>query len=542
MNFSFSMRFISLFNTKTASVICILIALVYRILNVIYVSYIGRDKIILMQQSKNLLHGKGLSIERYYTSNLEVPVYDFTPFWPPGYPIVLAPFLKIFGYDLYWATISLDIVCVIAFIFIVRKILFEIDFTLPAINIITLITGCFEYAFIYESAPTDILSLVLFLTGLLFILRSAKEDQTKYSNLVIASIFLFLPCIFRYSYPPLSIAVPIGLVFIGWYLKNNAFIKKGLVSLAVISLLIVVFLISLRIITGSAGYIVDTGRGFFPENFTQWTPFLVESFINKTFATSQLINRTGISVTQSVSVLKIVNAIFFIGLLFVSIYLFFKRRTFKPSTSFENFLMIGFFISAATCVSLSYLSITFKPQPGWGNYQEEPRYFMFINLYLQIAFVGWIFLYSPCKKNLLQKIIVSVFSLLLFVEVTHNIYFQTKATINPHKYVSPYEEQDYIYFINLIRSCAHDNPGTEIYVVADNDELFLLLTNYLGYKGIYDGFNMLKGMPPVKRRTILILALYDNQIADYKSFIIAQNAKFLTNINQVNFYRVDLLP
>src|SRR6188474_180108 len=152
MNSSFSKRFISLFNTKTASVICILTALVYRILNVIYVSYIGRDKIILMQQSKNLLHGKGLSIERYYTSNLEVPVYDFTPFWPPGYPIVLAPFLRIFNYDLYWATITLDMVSVAAFIFVVRKILFEIDFPLPAVNLITLVTGCFEYAFIYESA------------------------------------------------------------------------------------------------------------------------------------------------------------------------------------------------------------------------------------------------------------------------------------------------------------------------------------------------------------------------------------------------------
>lgn len=536
------MRFISLFNTRTASAICILVALAYRIANVIYVSYLGRDKIILMQQSKNLLQGKGLSIERYYTSNLEMPIYDFTPFWPPGYPIVLAPFLKIFGYDLYWATISVDIVSVAAFIFIVRKILFEIEFPLPAVNIITLITGCFEYAFIYESAPTDILSFVLFLTGLLFILRSVRENEPKYLNLVIASIFLFLPCTFRYSYPPLSIAVPIGLVFIGWYQKNSAFIKKGLVSLAVISLLIITFLISLKTKTGSAGYIVDTGRGFFPENFIHWTPFIVESFINKTFATSQLINRTGISVSQGLFVLKTLNAVFFIGLAFVSIYLFSRRRVFKTTISFENFLLIGFFISAATCISLSYLTLTFRPQPGWGNYQEEPRYFMFINLYLQIAFVGWIFLYSSWKKSLSKKIIISVFSLLLFIEVTHNIYFQTKATLSPHKYVSPYEEQDYVYFINLIKSSARENPGTEIYVIADNDELFLLLTNYLGHKGIYDGFNLVKALPSVKRKTILILALYDNQIADYKSFITAQNAKFLTNINQVNFYRVDLLP
>lgn len=535
------MRFLLLLTTKTASVICIVIALTYRILNLIYFSYIGRDKIILMQQSKNLLHGNGLSIARYYTSNPEVPVYDFTPFWPPGYPVVLAPFLKFFNYDLYRATISLDILGVIAFIFILRRILFEIDFPLAAVNIMTLIAGCFEYAFIYESGPTDIVSFDLFLTGILFTLRCIKKKEIKYLALVTASVFLFLPCTFRYSYPPLSIAVPVAIISIGWYLKDKAFIKKGLVSLAIISLLMVAFFISLKATTGSAAYIVDTGRGFFPGNFLQWTPFIIESFMNKTFASSQLINKTGVSVSQSLLLLDALNIILLVGLLISFIYLF-KKGFFKKNTSFGNFLLTGFFISAATCASLSYLSLTFRHQPGWGNYQGEPRYFMFINLYLQIAFIGWVFLYSSWKKSLFQKIIIFVFSLVLFIEVTHNIYFQAKTMTSPGKFVSPYEEQDYIYFINLLRSSARDNPGAEIYVIADNDELFLLLTNYLGYKGVYDGFNLIKTLPHVKRKAILILALYSNQLADYRPFITAQHARFLTEINQVSFYTVDLLP
>jgi hypothetical protein len=537
------MRFISLLNTKTASVICILIALSCRIVNVLFVSFIGRDKMILMQQSKNLLEGKGLSIARYFIQNTETPVYDFTPYWPPGYPILLAPFLKIFNFDIYWATTSLDLVFAIAFIFIVRKIVLELNFPHAAVNIITLIAGCFEYAFIYESLPTDISAFVFFLVGLLLLLREMKTEKLQLTGVLIASIFLFLPCTFRYSYPPLSIAATIAMIFIGWYLKKRILIKKGLITLAATSILIITFLVLLRNATGSAAYIVNTGRGFFPENFINWTPFVTESFINTTFTTSQLINKTGISVTQSLEILKIANAILVILLVFVFISIFFKRGFFKSGNIFSNFLVIGFFISAATCVSLSYLSVTYKPQPGWGNYLNEPRYFMFINLFLQIAFIGWIFLYSSWKKNLFYKSVVYIFSLFLFIEITHSLYFHTKVALNPDKYnVAPYEEPDYDYFISICNEIVRNNPGTEIFVISDNDDFFPIMANYMGYKGIYDGYNMLKALPAVKRKTILILPLYNNQMTAYQSFLTAQMAQFLNTVNDVNFYRIDLFP
>src|SRR5262245_57266812 len=130
---------LTLLHARAASVICLLISLSCRIVNILFVSFIGRDKITLMQQSKNLLEGKGLSLARYYVQNNETPTYDFTPYWPPSYPILLAPFLKIFNYDIYWATTTLDLLFAIAFIFLVRKIVIELNFPSTSINIITLI-------------------------------------------------------------------------------------------------------------------------------------------------------------------------------------------------------------------------------------------------------------------------------------------------------------------------------------------------------------------------------------------------------------------
>ncbi len=527
---------------RTASVICMLIAVISRIIDVLFVSFIGRDKIIVMQQSRNFLEGKGLSITRYFIHNTDTPVYDHTPFWPPGYPILLAPFLKIFNYDVYWATTSLDLIFAVAFIFIVRKIVIEVNFPTAAVNIITIIAGCFEYAFIYKSLPTDIPAFVFFLIGLLLFLRIIKNESLQPLKLVIASFFLFLPCTFRYSYPPLSIAVPIAIIFIGWYLKKSILIKQGLTSLVLTSLLIAIFLTVLKSSTGSAGYIINTGRGFFPENFIYWTPFITESFLNTIFTTSQAINKTGMSLPQVLNLLSIINAFLAITLIGVFAYLFFKRKLFKSVNPFNTFLLIGFIISAATCASLSYLSLTYKPQPGWGNYQGEPRYFMFVNLFLQIAFIGWIFIYSPWKKSVFQKAVVYIFSFLLFIEISHNIYLYTRVAINPGKYVAPDEEPDYVYFISAMDSIAQKDPDADIWVVSDNDDFFPLMTNYLGYKGIYDGDNMLKALPVIKKKTILLLPLYDLEMENYKPFLSTHNAQFLNRVAYVNFYRVELLP
>jgi hypothetical protein len=189
------------FSSKKTTWLFLLIAIACRIINVLFVSEGGRDKIYLALQSKNLLAGNGLSISKYFANAIETPVYDFTPMWPPGYPILLAPFLKIFNYDVYWATTILDIISCILFIFLVRRIAVDLKFPLAAVNIVTLVAGCFDYAFIYESLPTDAPSFVLFLFGLFLLLRVIQKDNLRVDKLLIVSIFLFLPCTFRYSYP-----------------------------------------------------------------------------------------------------------------------------------------------------------------------------------------------------------------------------------------------------------------------------------------------------------------------------------------------------
>lgn len=520
-----------------------LVAIACRTINILYASFISRDKIFLALQSKSWINGKGFSVPQYFVTDLANPVYDLTPKWPPGYPILLAPFLKIFDYDVAAATTAIDLTAGIILIFLSRAIAVQLKFPAAAVNIITLVVGCFEYAFISEALPTDVSSFAFFIGGLLLLLKAIQQETLSIYKIIAASLLLFVPCTFRYAYPPLSIAAPLALIFVGWYLQKKMFIKKGVLSLLVISLLLAIFFVSMKITTGRTGYIVDTGKGFYPENLFHCAPVVPGSFINTFFTTSQLINKTGMSFSQSHGLLEIISALMVVGLLTLFSFLFIKKKFFKLIDPFKLFLLTGFFISGASFVSLGYLSLIYKPQPGWGNYIGEPRYFMFINFYLQFAFIGWIFIYDPWKKNALQRFIVSIFSLLLFIEIVHNVYFYTKVAIAPSKYqVAPYEEVDYTYFTNTLESLKRDNPDTEFLIVAESDDFFPLMAAYLDQKGIYDGQILAKELPQVKKKTIILFTLYDNELTNYRDFLANHGASLLNHVNGVNFYTVPIVP
>ena len=533
-------------SSKKAAWLFTLIAISCRVVNILHASFTSRDKIFLALQSKSWLNGKGLSVPQYFTTDIINPVYDLTPKWPPGYPILLAPFLKIFDYDVAAATAATDLAGGIALIFITRSFANHLKFPPAAVNILTLIAGCFEYAFISEALPTDIPSFAFFLGGLLLLLNAVQKETLQTGKIIVASLLLFLPCAIRYSYPPLSIAAPLAVIFIGWYLQKKIVIKKGMISLSVISLLLLVFFIVLKTATGKTGYIVDTGKGFYPENILHCAPIVPGSFINTFFTTSQLIIKTGMTLFQSHQLLEIINGLMIVGLLILFVYLFFGKKFFQPIDPFKMFLLTGFFISAATFVSLGYLAVTYKPQSGFDygwNYFNEPRYFVFISFYLQIGFIGWVFLYHSWKKSMLQKIIVSLLSLLLFSEVTHNIYFNTKVALHPGRYkVAPYEETDYTYFTETLTTLSRENSNTDLLVVSGSDDFFPLMAAYLGHKGIYDGQNITTTLPQIKKKTMIIFTLYDNELPPYREFLTKQGAVALNQVNGVNFYRITLEP
>jgi len=533
-------------SSKKATWLCITIAILCRIINVFFVSYAGRDKMFLVLQSKSLLDGKGLSIPQYFSQNMEMPVYDFTPQWPPGYPILLAPFLKIFDYNIYWATTTLDIIICICFIFIVRKICVQIGMPKAGVNIMALITGCFEYTFINESLPTDTVSLVLLLIGLSLTIRLLFYEYFSLKIAAVASLFLFLPCLFRYNYPAISIGIIVIILFIG-FIKNDALLKKkGIVLLLFTTILTIGFFILMKIATGHAGYATPTERGFYPGNIAHWFPVVPSSYINLGFLTSQGIHITGLSFANLMSILEIINVvcIIILGLFFVKI--FFTAEFNRSLTPFKWFLILGFTASVILFGILGYFSLTYAVQKGFlhdWNYIYEPRYFALANVFLQISFIGWLYFNFRNQKNFFLTLIAWSLSILLFIEVSHNIYFNTKVAFNFKKYKNAvYREQDYSFFFSLMDSLEKQFPGEEIWVAGPGDNFYYYTATYLGHKGMADAANLKNSFQATKEKIIFVLVLYDNEIEAYKDALIKTGAQLNGKAGFTNFYVFELKP
>jgi hypothetical protein len=531
-------------NTKYISALCIVLAVACRLVNVLFVSYAGRDKMFLVLQSKSLLEGKGLGVPQYYTANPELAVYDYTPMWPPGYPVLLTPLLKFFKYDVYWSTTSLDIIFCLALIFFVRKICSQLQFSIAATNIMTLIAGCFEYPFINESLPTDTAALVLFLAAVYLIIRLVTTPGFRFSAVVAAAVFLFLPCLFRYNYPPVSLAVPLSLLVAGFLNKDVLLKKKSAWLFLLNAAFTLVFFIVLKLITGYAGYATPTVRGIYPENILHWYPAVPASFINPGFLTSQLIRLTGTAFTFWLHLLEIINVVLLLALLILFARYFIIKKNYLPFSPISIFVFTGTVASAALFLLLGYFSFTYSVQHGYisnWNYVAEARYFAFLLVFLQLLFIAWLFL--PAKKTLPLKIIAMAGSLALFTEITHNLYFYSKVALRFTTYkAAVYREQDYVYFNNLVKKLQQDQPEKQLLATAPGDQFYSYAASYYGHKGLADSKNLLTGLPRVNKNSTLVVMLYDNEVLLYDSFLKTTNARLLKKIQYSNFYLVELNP
>jgi hypothetical protein len=366
------------------------------------------------------------------------------------------------------------------------------------------------------------------------------------SPIILASFVLFLPGVFRYSYPPLSIAVAFSVLIIGYITKDRLIKKQGAWLFGLVLLMNTCFSLTMKLITGYAGYAMPTARGIFPEYIIHWYPIVPGSFVNIPFLTSQAINFTGLSLDTIMKWLEVINVITIVILVAIFFYLLFNKKFLATLTPFKWFLLTGFFASAATFASLGYLSLTYDLQRSlthtW-TYVYDHRYYVHTVLFIQMIFLGWIFLYGTTIKGWLAKFVVALFAMGLFIEITHNIYFHAKVAFNFKKYKSQvYREQDYVYFFNLVGDLEKKYPEHQIWATAPGDDYYSYVATFKGHTGIMDPVALKIRKPVLRKKTILAIMLYDHEIASYDNFLSQSNILFTHKIANSNYYIIELLP
>src|SRR6185503_19821261 len=159
-------RRLQIFDSKVASAFCLLFAIANRIIFSTLYSEIGRDAKVQITLAKNFLAGKGLGVTKYFSGDINTPVFDIHQLFPPGFSFSIMPFLQLFQNE-YRAVLAFDIVVAVAFILSVRSLGKKAGLTTSLVNILTLIAGCSQYSFFISGTSSDT-------AGLLFILLSLK--------------------------------------------------------------------------------------------------------------------------------------------------------------------------------------------------------------------------------------------------------------------------------------------------------------------------------------------------------------------------------
>jgi hypothetical protein len=328
--------------------------------------------------------------------------------------------------------------------------------------------------------------------------------------------------------------------------KDKLLFRKGVLITIMTAVMIGLLFIILKTYTGQAGYILQTQKGYFPENLVNWYQVVPGAFIDFPFLTSQAIKITGLSFQTIMKLLEYFNVVSIFILLILFIYGLLLKKSFREFNSGKLLVLIAVATSAATFLSLGWLSFTFQKQQGFindWNYIYEARYYALVSIMLQLGFLGWIFLSEKWKRSVWQKTIILLGSVLLFIEVSHSIYFQTKVAFNFNEYKSAvYREQDYNYFNILLPTLKKDYPNYEILVAAPGDDFYTYTAIYYGHKGVFAAENIKKQLPDVKIKSLLLVMLYADQLDNYQNFISNTGVKKIKQVDYSNFYLAELLP
>lgn len=379
---------------------------------------------------QNFADGHGVSLSKVLSSDLSSTVYEPLINWPPGYSVLLTPFYLLFGHNYILAGLVLDILAAISLIVICRRILKLLETPLYLANIFTLLTGFFVYYF-YFIASSDAIAITFFAAAIYYALLIVKKENPPQYVIIFLVIFLFLAGFIKYLFIPVVFIIPLFLIIKGYSEKIIKLKKTGVISFLALSLLFAILLLYQKSISGSAAYISEPSRGWFPENLDSAWPAFPASLI-KPETVDMILPGTGLAVFR---IFQIIHLLLFGGI-FIFIFRRILKSGFKNLSASDSFFYIAFFLSVGITILLTILSLRVAKEeniPGqWWTYIEEPRYYGLVNVLVHLAVFG-IYRYHKMRQSGFLKHLMLSLVLLMMPETFRGIIFTAKRILNVNK-------------------------------------------------------------------------------------------------------------
>lgn len=537
----------TILSNKRVSFFVIPVCIAAKSVLIFFYSYTGKDKIYSLSASYNLLHGKGWTNSSYYLDDLGREVLSPFCYWPPGYGLLMTPFQKIFGQNIFLSTTVFEVLCFVTFIFLCRAILKTQQLPVAWLNVSTILLSFVSHEFIETSLGTDLPALC-FVLGFFYCnirIWDSKEHAKIVKHGSIAGICLFFAGFIRYMYVPVCLFLSALLLAVSYWKRNKEARKGYWLSFGICALGIIAAMIFQDNACGSPFYTGIDRKGIFPENLSYWYPSAIAAFVNINLVCVQLGKHSSISYLTGQQIFSWVNLFLYLLIVMACCKYFYRFRK-KTDPAFPAFSFIGFVLSAAIIGELALLSLTHfeKPTSGgvWtfiveGRYQAFPVVFLQLFFLTRLAKVNSLFKFKP-----VSSFVISFLFILYLVNFSHQVYYTAKVVLNYRPMKNEIvREQDYVFFESLLKNTIRDNPGKDI-LVASSDKYYPLLASMLGKKGIADGYQLNSHVPKVNKPSVLFAVIFNSESDRFVNYLANTKVKLVKEVDGTKIYMQLLLP
>jgi len=537
----------TILSNKRAACFIIPLCIMAKSVLIFFYSYVGKDKIYSLSASYNLLHGKGWTNSSYYLDDLNKEVLTPFCYWPPGYGLLMTPFQKVFGQNIFLATTIFEWLCFVVFILLCRAVLKTQQLPVGWLNISTVLLTFVSHEFIETSLGTDLPALC-FVVGFFYCsirIWDSKQHKKIVRHGIIAGLCLFFAGFIRYMYVPVCLFISFLLLAVSYW-NNNKEAQKGYwwaFSICVVG--IIVAMVFQDSACGSPFYTGIDKKGIFWNNLSYWYPSAIAAFVNVNLVAVQLGKISSITYLAWQQLFSWLNLIIYLLIILAAARYFYRFRK-GSDAGFPAFSFIGFVLSAAIIGELALLSLTHFEKPTSGGvwtFIVEGRYQAFPVVFLQLYFF-----ISLAKTNRLfgikraSSFILSVLFVLYLVNFTHQVYYTVKVAANYRSMkVEVIREQDYVFFETFLEKTIQENPEKDI-LVASSDKYYPLLASMLGKKGIADGNKLDNYTPAVSKPTILFTVIFGAELAKYANYLQRTDIKLVKDVVGTRIYSQLLNP
>ncbi|MFL5789379.1 MAG: hypothetical protein ACJ748_15065, partial [Flavisolibacter sp.] len=423
-----------LFTNRVLSATIFFLACVSRVAIQVYNFFPGTDRSFQLVAAKNLLAGDGITVNQVLAGNLSRELYLPLAGWPPGYSFFVGIIAFFFNNNVHLAALLFDVITILIFVYFSRRILITLGCSANVVNLFTLVVGFFVYPF-SEVSTTDSNALAFFICAFSMTLDFIKDNKKGNQFAIGLALINFISPFLRYMFIPLSLVIPLYLLYIGKKTNDKRVFNGGLWAFAINLLLLGALLIFQIRSTGAPIYINPVEKGYFPSNLLHLYPVIVGSFINIGFYYSIAASLGILDYGQYSELFQLLSALVIVLLVILFVKFHFKKSR-QQLTLRDHYVYIGGLISLLTLLILITLSLRYGPSRNnnseW-TYVIEPRYVAFITIFLQQLVFIFIFDNWQRIRNRLLKLIGFLLLILLGLETIHGLYFTSKILITNRK-------------------------------------------------------------------------------------------------------------